>query len=93
MKDIIVFSSYNGPGLRIEKQFSQPRVRTTFKGQESIKKNSPKIWSIVPEEYKSLNSLDKFKKEIKKWKPRECPCRLCKNYVCGVGYTNVLHDD
>ena len=64
-----------------------------FKGQESLKYFAPKIWSIVPEEYKSLNSLAKFKKEIKKWQPRECPCRLCKNYVHCVGYPNILRNN
>ena len=92
MKDIFINSHYNGPKIRTEKQFYQPRVNTTFKGQESLTFFAPKIWSMVPKEYKSLSSLIKFKKEITKWKPSGCPCRLCKTYVPGVGYMNVLHD-
>ena len=85
-------SNYNGPDIRTGKQFYQPKVKTTFKGQESLTYFAPKIWNMVPEEYKSLSSLDKFKNEIKTWKPSECPCRLCKNYIPGVGYMNVFHD-
>ena len=76
MKDIFINSNYNGPVIRTEKQFYQPRVKTTFKGQESLTYFAPKVWNMVPEEYKSLSSLDKFKKEIKTWKPCGCPCRL-----------------
>ena len=36
MKDIFINSNYNGPVIRTEKQFYQPRVKTTFKGQESL---------------------------------------------------------
>ena len=76
MKDIFINSNYNGPVIRTEKQFYQPRVKTTFKGQESLTYFAPKVWNMVPKEYKSLRSLDKFKKEIKTWKPCGCPCRL-----------------
>ena len=27
-----------------------------------------------------------FKANIKKWTPKNCPCKLCKNYLHGVGY-------
>ena len=84
---------YNGPALRTEKQFSQPVVKSVYKGQESLKYFGPIIWNMVPAEYKSLSSLDKFKKVITKWKPTECPCRLCKKYVRGVDYVNVCHDN
>ena len=90
MKDIFVNSEYNGPQLRCEKQFYMPRVKTVYKGEESLKVFAPKIWELVPEEYKSIKSIDKFKTEIKKWQPSKCPCRLCKDYVTGVGYVNII---
>ena len=40
-----------------------------------------KIWDLVPKELKELSSLRAFKKAIKKWKPQNCYCRLCKKYV------------
>ena len=36
----------------------------------------------------SLGPFEKFKKEIKSWKPSECSCRLCKNCIRGVDYVN-----
>ena len=38
------------------------------------------IWDTVPNHYKNLNSLDKFKQQIKMWKPTTCTCKLCKAY-------------
>ena len=38
------------------------------------------IWNTVPNRYKNLNSLDKFKQQIKMWKPTTSTCELCKAY-------------
>ena len=46
---------------------------------------TPKIWSIVPQELKSYQSLNSFKKIIGKWKPN-CLRRLCKMYLQHVGF-------
>ena len=48
-----------------------------------------KIWNLIPDELKSGNNLTIFKANIKKWIPRDCPCRLCKNYVIGVGFVHI----
>ena len=88
MKDIFANSVYDGPELRTDKQFCQPRINTTYKGEESLSYFPKKIWNSLTGEYKSIDSLVKFKKEIKKWEPSACPCRLCKTYVAGVGYIN-----
>ena len=39
----------------------------------------------MPSHIKEIDSLMRFKKEIKNWKPENCPCRLCKNYIPGIG--------
>ena len=38
------------------------------------------------DEIKQQTSLNDFKKSIKKWKPQDCQCRLCKVYINGVGF-------
>ena len=39
------------------------------------------IWVQIPAEIKNKDSLYDFKKEIEKWKPTECPYRICKTFV------------
>ena len=46
----------------------------------------PKILDIVPSELKKAQSYNSFKKSIRKWAPDNCPFRLCKRYVNGVGF-------
>ena len=35
---------------------------------------------------KGHDKLEPFKKEIKTWKPDNCPCRLCNVYIESVGF-------
>ena len=60
-----------------------------IKVRNHLKAYAPCIWEIVPDDLKHIEKLDKFKREIKKWQPVECPCRLCKHYESGVGFVNI----
>ena len=72
--------------LRSNSNFAVSNVKSAFQGSESIFYLGPKIWDIVPLEVKELTSLNAFKKGIKKWQPKNCPCRLCKQYVSNLGF-------
>ena len=72
--------------LRKNSQFTIPPIRTVYHGSESISFLGPKIWNILPDRLKNANSIEAFKMQIKKWKPENCPCRLCKVYVQNVGF-------
>ena len=61
-----------------------PSIRTVYHSSESISFLRPKIWNILPDEIKQQTSLNSFKKSVKKWKPQDCPCRLCKVYNIGL---------
>ena len=71
-------SRYN---LRQISQFSRSLVKPVCHGTESISYLGPKIWDILPDDYKTIQNFDTFKIEIKKWKPENCPCRFCKVYI------------
>ena len=68
--------------------FQTFNVRTTTFGTDSLSYLGPKIWSILPNCIKESKCLEEFKMKIKPWKPRGCPCRICKTYIQGVGYIN-----
>ena len=44
------------------------------------------MWKQIPAEIKNEESLDGFKREIKKWKPVECPSRICRTFVPNLGF-------
>ena len=65
--------------------FLSRNIRTVNQGTETLAYLGPKIWSLIPEDWKQL-SLSKFSKKIRMWRTNECPCRICKLYIQGVGF-------
>ena len=72
--------------LRRDTIFESHRIQTQRYGIESLTYLGPKIWSQVPSEIKESHSLAVFKNKIKNWRPKLCPCKLCKTYVANLGY-------
>ena len=74
---------------------TDPTIKKTFlntknseyMGKLSLRWFGPVVREIMlPESYKNITALEKFKEDIKKWVPDNCKCRLCKNYVDKVGF-------
>ena len=72
--------------LRHTSQFSADPIHSVYNGTESASYLGPKVWEQIPAEIKNKESLDGFKREIKKWKPVECPCRICRIFVPNLGF-------
>ena len=51
-------------------------VRTVNYGIESIRYLGPKIWESISANIKEVETIERFKSGIKKWKPESCPCRI-----------------
>ena len=52
--------------LRKNSQFNIPPIRTVHHGSESISFLGPKLWNILPDRLKNANSIEAFKRQIKK---------------------------
>ena len=65
-----------------------PNVKSVHHGTESLLNIRSRIYNLVPDKLKQLVDIQAFKKEIKKWKPKNCPCRLCKPYKPNVRFFN-----
>ena len=71
-------------------KFIIPKVNNEYMGKLSLRYFGPVVWEIMlPEVYKEISTLEKFKEEVKKWVPN-CKCRLCKTYIAGVGFTETF---
>ena len=64
------------------------KVNTSSFGHQSFSWLGPKIWALIPEDLKNINSLATFKDKLKMFAFENCPCKLCKEYIQGVGYIN-----
>ena len=72
--------------LRTTSHFRSRKIRTTRYGIETPSYLGPKLWNLVPNECKTIESLEDFKAKIKTWVPKNCRCRLCKTYIHQVGF-------
>ena len=81
IRDLI--NTYN---LKNFQEFETKRKRTVWYGLETFSYRYPQLWSLLPESLKEMNSFSQFKRNIKHWICRDCPCRLCKVYIQNLGF-------
>ena len=67
----------NNYNLRNFQELESSLKRTVKFGTETISYRVPQIWNLIPERLRELETLNKFKKDIKKWKCNACPCKMC----------------
>ena len=77
MSDLFV-TRENNYNLRNFQELESSLRRTIKFGTETISYSRPQIWNLIPERLRTLETLNKFKKEIKSWKCDAYPCRMCK---------------
>ena len=76
--------------LRSQTDFVRDCVNTRRYGLNSLSYFAPKVWDMIPLEIKNINSLQKFKTEIRKWAPKNCSCYLCRPYIHNLGFVDLL---
>ena len=86
MKDVFQIRNISHYNLRYAPTFVTENIHCVYNGSESASYLGPKIWEQIPTEIKTINSLAGFKKEIRKWKPVNCPCRICKVFIPNLGF-------
>ena len=86
INDLFPLKETNNYNLRRKLFFKIPRDETVRNGFESISYLGPKIWEMLPSEMQECETIFEFKSKVKSWNPINCPCKLCKTYIGGVGY-------
>ena len=69
--------------LRHNSRFTIPAVNSVYHGTGSVSFVGPKIWDVLSDRLKKLDSPGAFKTAIKGWKPEKCPYR-CPYALIGV---------
>ena len=86
MNDIFKLRENTHYNLRHTSQFLVDPIHSVFNGSESAPYLGPKISEETPTDIKNKDSLIGFKKEIKKWKLLNCPCRIWKTFILNLGF-------
>ena len=72
--EIYNFNKQKNPSiLRHNSQFSRCLLKTVYHEIKNISNLGPKIWDLVPNSIKKIDSLEVFKQAIKEWKLENCP--------------------
>ena len=67
MNDVFQIRSNTLYNLRYAPTFLTDPIHSVFNRSESALYLGPKIWELVPNDVKMINSLVRFKSEIRKW--------------------------
>ena len=73
---------------RMRKYLHFSRVRLLFKSLFESQ-SCPKFSSYMDVRH-NTTLLNIFKKDIRRWKPKNCSCRNCLNYVDNLGFAELL---
>ena len=65
-------------------------INTRHYGLNSLIYFAPKVWYKIPLKIKNINSLQKFKTEIRKYAPENSYCDLCRPYLQNLGYVELV---
>ena len=90
MKEVFPFNENTSYNTRNKRKFHSRSKKSVTFGSEMLSHLAPKIWELVPVEIKNVDSVASFKRAIKKWKPINCPCRLCMPDVCFSVWFRVI---
>ena len=85
MNDIFI-PKQNTYNLRNSQVWEIRPVKSVYNGTETLSFRGPKTWDMLPNDIKISESLQEFICKVKKWKPENCSCRLCKVYVNNLGF-------
>ena len=72
--------------LRKNTDFKHASARTVLYGTETVSVLGPKVWNLLPVDLKNSSSIIEFKRKIRSWSTKNCPCRLCKKYLPNLGF-------
>ena len=81
MNDIFTQNDNSRYNLRQMFEFSRALVEFLQHGREFVSFQGLKIWNMLPDDCKGIDNVNVFKNKIKKCKPENCLCRLCKVYI------------
>ena len=76
-------SNYN---LRNQQEFILRHIKTVHYGLNALAYLGPRIWELLSNNLKILESVEAFKSKTQSWIPENCPCRICESYIYQAGF-------
>ena len=61
--------------------FTRPNINSGHFRTNSLRYMAVKVWDIVHNNVKNVNDIETLKRNIRKWEPENCHCKLCRSCV------------
>ena len=90
MTDISKFKDHSYI-LRKNNCIERRTIKSYKYGSETVSNLGEKLWYMVPENNKKIQSLQNFKNKIRLRTLLNCSCKLCKTFVANSGYFKYFH--
>ena len=74
--------------LRALTDFATGQIDTVNNDLKALRYLGPNIWDIIPPDIRHSGNIKEFTTRIKCYIPKNCPSKLCRNYIQHVGYVN-----
>ena len=84
MPEILKLKDQPHYNIRYNSLFSRPLLKSVNKGTKSLPFLGTKNWDILQDTYKNMPDLNRFKVALKRWRPVNCPCRICQVSIANV---------
>ena len=72
--------------LRNQKEFTVSPIKAVYYGLNSLTYLGLRMWELLPNNLKILESVEVFKSKIKGWILENRPCRIYKPYIYQLGF-------
>ena len=86
MNDIFSLSENSSYNLSYSVTVNRRNIRTIKFGFETVRTFEAIFWNDLPAELKHAESLKILKQKIKRWRPNDCPCKICRKFIKNLGY-------
>ena len=86
--DVELDEDSNVKSLNKRQNYCPQKPNASSFGLKSFRWLGPKIWELIPDNVEHAKSLSAFKNALRTLNIDKCPCKLCRDYIHGVGYIN-----
>ena len=84
LNEVFLLKPPSNCNLKNQQQFTVRPMKTEHYGLNYLAYLGPRIWELLPNNLKRLESVEAFKAKIKDCIPENCPYRICKSYIYQV---------
>ena len=86
MKEVFDFKDFIPYNTRARPEMKCPPAHTTHHGLQTASYIGTQLWNALPNLVRDSENIDSFMSSVRTLPDLLCRCRLCADFVAGLGY-------